>query len=144
MVVAVTAAKSDELAKELEAKRDELADVAARRDELASKLDSAGAELNEHVAALHAWGRIARALTNVSGQVPMLLAVTGACVSGPALVIGLFDIVVMTEDAFAYVSGPDAATAFTGVSVDRVTLGGATVHARHSGVSTCAPTQPPK
>src|SRR4029079_390566 len=63
---------------------------------LVGELDSAGAELNEHVAALHAWGRIARALTNVSGQIPMLLAVTGACVSGPALIIGLFDVVVMT------------------------------------------------
>jgi acetyl-CoA carboxylase carboxyltransferase component len=103
---------------------------------LVGELDSAGAELNEHVAALHAWGRIARALTNVSGQVPMLVAVTGACVSGPALIIGLFDVVLMTEDAFAYVSGPDAATEFTGVPVDRVTLGGASVHAKHSGVST--------
>jgi acetyl-CoA carboxylase carboxyltransferase component len=103
---------------------------------LVGELDSAGAEMNEHVAALHAWGRVARALTNVSGQIPMLLAVTGACVSGPALIVGLFDIVVMTEDAFAYVSGPDAAVAFTGVHVDRVTLGGATVHAKHSGVAT--------
>jgi len=69
---------------------------------LLGELDTSGAELRDGVAALHAWGRLARELVRISGRVPTLLAVTGACVSGPALALGLFDHVVMTEDAFAY------------------------------------------
>ncbi|MDQ1510355.1 MAG: hypothetical protein QOG50_2199, partial [Actinomycetota bacterium] len=83
---------------------------------LVGELDTSGAELRDGVAALHEWGRVARELVQVSGVVPTLLAVTGACVSGPALALGLFDHVVMTEDAFAYVTGPDSVEGFTGVS----------------------------
>ncbi len=60
---------------------------------------------------------------------------TGACVSGPALALGLFDHVVMTEDAFAYVTGPDSVEEFTGVRVSRAELGGASVHASRTGVA---------
>jgi acetyl-CoA carboxylase carboxyltransferase component len=42
---------------------------------------------------------------------------------------------VMTSDAFAYVSGPDTATEFTGVPVSPVDLGGAAVHDLRSGVA---------
>ncbi len=84
---------------------------------LVGELDTSGAELRDGVAALHAWGRLARELVQMSGVVPTLLAVTGACVSGPALALGLFDHVVMTEDAFAYVTGPDSVEDFTGVRV---------------------------
>ena len=102
---------------------------------LVGELDTSGAELRDGVAALHAWGRLARELVQVSGVVPTLLAVTGACVSGPALALGLFDHVVMTEDAFAYVTGPDSVEGFTGVSVSRAELGGANVHAQRTGVA---------
>src|SRR5680860_744682 len=68
---------------------------------------TSGADVGEGVASLHAWGRVARALTDASGVVPTLLATVGPCVSGPALLLGLVDHVVMTRDAFAYVSGPD-------------------------------------
>src|SRR4029078_8159689 len=68
---------------------------------LVGELDSYGAELGEDVAALHAWGRLARELVSVSGAVPTLLSVYGACVSGPALALGWFDQGVLTEDVFA-------------------------------------------
>jgi acetyl-CoA carboxylase carboxyltransferase component len=64
-----------------------------------------------------------------------LIAVVGPCVSGPALMLGLADQVVMTNDAFAYVSGPDTVSAFTGVPVGRADLGGAPVHEVRSGVA---------
>jgi acetyl-CoA carboxylase carboxyltransferase component len=102
---------------------------------LVGELDTSGAELHDGVAALHAWGRLARELVRVSGVVPTLLAVTGACVSGPALALGLFDHIVMTEDAFAYVTGPESVLAFTGIAVTRYELGGAPMHARRSGVA---------
>jgi acetyl-CoA carboxylase carboxyltransferase component len=103
---------------------------------LVGELDTSGAELREHVAALHAWGRLARELAMVSGRIPTLLAVTGACVSGPALALGLFDVVVMTREAFAYVTGPESVAEFTGIHVTRGELGGASVHEQRSGVAT--------
>ncbi len=99
-------------------------------------LDSAGAEIVEGVAALHAWGRVAHALTMASGVVPTIVIVNGACVSGPALLLGIADFVVMTEAAFAYVTGPEAVTEFTGFAIDRHELGGAAVHDQRSGVAT--------
>jgi acetyl-CoA carboxylase carboxyltransferase component len=102
---------------------------------LVGELDTSGAELREGVAALHAWGRLARAVVRCSGQVPTIAVVTGACVSGPALALGLFDHVVMTEDAFAYVTGPDSVAEFTGVAVSRDQLGGTSVHAFRTGVA---------
>jgi acetyl-CoA carboxylase carboxyltransferase component len=98
-------------------------------------VSTSGADVGEGVAALHAWGRVARALTDASGVVPTLLAVVGPCVSGPALLLGLADQVVMTDDAFAYVSGPDTVEAFTGVPTTRGALGGAAVHGERSGVA---------
>jgi acetyl-CoA carboxylase carboxyltransferase component len=102
---------------------------------LVGELDTSGAELGEGVSALHAWGRLARELVAVSGSVPTLLAVTGACVSGPALALGCFDQVVMTEEAFAFVTGPDSVTEFTGEAVSRAELGGSAVHDRRTGVA---------
>jgi acetyl-CoA carboxylase carboxyltransferase component len=96
---------------------------------------TSGADVGEGVASLHAWGRVARALTDASGVVPTLLATIGPCVSGPALLLGLADQVVMTADAFAYVSGPDTVTAFTGVPTTHEILGGAAVHGARSGVA---------
>ena len=96
---------------------------------------SSGADVVEGVASLHAWGRVAKALTDASGVVPTVLLVVGPCVSGPALLLGLADIVVMTEEAFAYVSGPDTVEAFTGIAVDHRALGGATYHDTRSGVA---------
>ena len=37
---------------------------------LVGELDTSGAELRDGVAALHAWGRLARELVHVSGVVP--------------------------------------------------------------------------
>src|SRR6185436_13371466 len=43
--------------------------------------------------------------------------------------------VVMTDDAFAFVTGPDSIADFTGESVSRTELGGSVVHDRRSGVA---------
>ena len=99
-------------------------------------LDTGGADIHEGVTALHGWGLLAHAFADASGVVPTIVAVTGACVSGPALVLGLVDAVVMTEPSFAYVTGPDAVAEVTGVATTRHDLGGATVHGTVSGVAT--------
>jgi acetyl-CoA carboxylase carboxyltransferase component len=96
---------------------------------------SSGADVVEGVASLHAWGRVAAALADASGVVPTVLTVVGPCVSGPALLLGVADIVVMTEDAFAYVSGPDVVRSFTGIAIENRGLGGAAMHGTRSGVA---------
>jgi len=98
-------------------------------------LDTGGADLGEGISSLHGWGRCARALVDASGVVPTIIVATGACVSGPALCLGLVDHVIMTADAFAYVSGPEAVAELTGVMLDRAALGGAAIHGRVSGVA---------
>jgi acetyl-CoA carboxylase carboxyltransferase component len=100
------------------------------------RVASSGADVTEGIAALHAWGRVARALVDASGVVPIVLVLTGPAVSGPALLLGLADHVIMTDDAFAYVTGPDVVVEFTGVAIDRDRLGGAAIHGRESGVAT--------
>jgi acetyl-CoA carboxylase carboxyltransferase component len=108
------------------------------RDErlpLVGYISSSGADIVEGMAALHGWGQSARAIADCSGVVPVLMAVIGPAVSGPALLIGLADHVVMTEDAYAFVSGPTMVAEFTGVVLDAEELGGASAHARFSGAA---------
>ncbi len=97
-------------------------------------LASSGADVSDGVASLHGWGQAARAVATCSGTVPIVAVVTGPAISGPALILGMADIVIMTHDAFAYVSGPGMVEDFTGVRVDIHQLGGAVVHARSSGL----------
>ena len=107
----------------------------AERIPLVGYIASSGADIVEGMAALHGWGLAARALADCSGIVPIVLVVTGPAVSGPALLLGLADLVVMTADAYAFVSGPTMVTEFTGVRIDANELGGAHVHARSTGAA---------
>jgi acetyl-CoA carboxylase carboxyltransferase component len=106
------------------------------RRPLVGVIASSGADVFEGVAALHGWGGAARALVACSGIVPVALAVTGPTVSGPALLLGLADLVSMTTDSFAYVSGPAAVAGWTGLELTPRELGGAPLHGRVTGVST--------
>jgi acetyl-CoA carboxylase carboxyltransferase component len=96
---------------------------------------SSGADIVEGFGALHGWGRAAKALADCSGVVPTLFVVDGPAVSGPALLLGIADVVVMTEKAYAFVSGPAMVAEFTGVVIDNAELGGAASHARYSGAT---------
>ncbi|MFM2077783.1 MAG: putative propionyl-CoA carboxylase beta chain [Actinomycetota bacterium] len=96
---------------------------------------SSGADIVEGFSALHGWGRAAKALADCSGVVPTVIIVDGPAVSGPALLLGLADHVVMTEAAYAFVSGPTMVAEFTGVHIDNEELGGAASHARYTGAA---------
>ena len=98
-------------------------------------LASSGADVLEGVAALDGWGRAARALSACSGVVPVVIVAYGLAVSGPALLMGIADLVVMTSDAVAYVSGPTAVAQMTGLQLLPEELGGQRVHARTTGVA---------
>ncbi|MGE3619450.1 MAG: acyl-CoA carboxylase subunit beta [Acidimicrobiia bacterium] len=102
---------------------------------LVAVISSSGADVHEGVAALHGWGTAARALSRCSGRVPVLMAATGPIVSGPALLLGLADQVVLTDDAHAFVSGPRMVETFTGEVLGIDDLGGAGVHAASTGLA---------
>jgi acetyl-CoA carboxylase carboxyltransferase component len=95
---------------------------------------SSGVDVLDGVAALHGWGRAAAAISRCSGQVPVIAAATGPVVSGPALLLGLSDLVVMSSEAVAFVSGPQMVAEFTGIEVGISQLGGAGVHSTASGL----------
>ncbi len=107
----------------------------AERLPLVVVLASSGADVIEGVASLDGWGRAARALADCSGIVPVAIVTYGLAVSGPALLLGMADVVVMTPEAVAYVSGPAAVAQLTGLHLAADELGGQKVHARSSGVA---------
>jgi acetyl-CoA carboxylase carboxyltransferase component len=98
-------------------------------------LDTSGADVRQGVAALHAWGTAARALATASGVVPIVLVVTGFAVSGPALLLGLADVVIATGEAVAYVTGPATVEAMTGRRLTREELGGVSSLSGRAGVA---------
>ncbi|MEM8747140.1 MAG: carboxyl transferase domain-containing protein [Actinomycetota bacterium] len=97
---------------------------------------TSGADIVQGAPALHAWGRMAAALTACSGVIPTIVIVDGPAVSGPALLLGIADITIMTDRSSAFVNGPAMVEAFTGVGIDVDELGGALNHARYTGVAT--------
>jgi acetyl-CoA carboxylase carboxyltransferase component len=102
---------------------------------IVGRVSSSGADVTEGLSALHAWGRIAKHLADASGVVPVVLVLVGPAVSGPALLLGIADHVIMTAESYAYVSGPDVVLQITGQDITPDRLGGAAVHERESGVA---------
>ena len=79
---------------------------------------------------------MARALAGASGQVPTLLVVDGPCLGGPALLLGLADVVVMTARGQAFVNAPSSSARITGSAVlDADLVGGSWVHGARTGVA---------
>lgn len=99
-------------------------------------ISTSGTDIEEGMAALSGWGRVAKGLTACSGVVPTVLIVDGPAVSGPALLLGVADIAIMTERASAFVNGPVMVEQFTGIDIGIDELGGAATHARYTGVAT--------
>jgi acetyl-CoA carboxylase carboxyltransferase component len=99
-------------------------------------LGNVGIGTHGGVASLHGWGSVAQALAGASGLVPTVLVVDGPCLGGPALLLGLADIVVMTTRAQAFVNAPETSARITGSAVlDADLLGGSWVHGTRTGVA---------
>ncbi len=109
-----------------------------RRVPLVLQIEAFGPSVDEGIAALDGWGRAARAIVECSGVVPIIAVVTGPVVAGPALLLGLVDIVIMVDESYTFVGGPRMVTEFTGVPIDAAELGGPTVHHRTSGLASFA------
>ena len=98
--------------------------------------DSGGARIHEGVDALAGYGEIFRRNVRLSGIVPQISLLMGACAGGAAYSPALCDFVIMVEgQSYLFVTGEKVVKAVTGEQIDRETLGGAKVHAETSGVA---------
>ena len=95
---ALSSAASDNLA--------HAATTAARvRLPFVAVIASSGADIIEGMSALHGWGTAAKAMAECSGIVPTILVVDGPAVSGPALLLGLADHVVIIDHGRVIATG---------------------------------------
>jgi len=96
---------------------------------------SGGARLGEGVRSLHGVGQVFADMTRASGLIPQISVVLGPAAGGAAYGPALTDVVIMTEDARIFVTGPDVVRSATGEVIDAEALGGPSAHAKQSGVA---------
>ncbi|HXB16749.1 MAG TPA: acyl-CoA carboxylase subunit beta [Solirubrobacteraceae bacterium] len=92
-------------------------------------VESAGARMQEGLAALAGYGRIFRQQVALSGRVPQISVVCGPSAGGGSYSPALTDFVIMTERASMFLTGPGVVAKVTGENVDANELGGPRVHA---------------
>lgn len=72
--------------------------------------DSNGVKLTEGFEALSAYGDIVKSATSLSGVVPQIAIVAGACLGTSALMANMADVVIAVKDADFYITAPSDAT----------------------------------
>ena len=96
-------------------------------------VESGGARMQEGTAALAGYGRIFRHTVGLTGVVPQISIVSGASAGGGAYSPALTDLIVMTQDAAMFLTGPGVVREALGEEIDAIELGGHRVH-EHNGV----------
>jgi acetyl-CoA carboxylase carboxyltransferase component len=96
-----------------------------------SFVESGGARMQEGTAALGGYGRIFRQTVALTGRVPQISIVSGASAGGGAYSPALTDLIIMTEDAAMFLTGPSVVREALGEEIDAAGLGGPQVHARN-------------
>jgi acetyl-CoA carboxylase carboxyltransferase component len=94
-------------------------------------VESGGARMQEGTAALAGYGRIFRETVALTGVVPQISVVSGASAGGGAYSPALTDLIVMTDDAAMFLTGPSVVREALGEEIDAATLGGPRVHDRN-------------
>jgi methylmalonyl-CoA decarboxylase subunit alpha len=126
------------------------ADTVVRLHELAGRarvpvigfIESAGARMQEGLAALGGYGRIFRQHVRLSGEVPQISIVCGPSAGGGCYGPALTDFVIMAgARASMFLTGPGVVSKVTGEEVDAAALGGARVHERNGVCHLAAPTE---
>jgi acetyl-CoA carboxylase carboxyltransferase component len=101
--------------------------------------DGGGARIQEGIAALAGFGGIFARNVRMSGVVPQLSVVLGACAGGAVYSPALTDFVLVVRGtAKMFITGPDVIAAVTGERISQEDLGGAHVHATRTGVAAFA------
>lgn len=72
--------------------------------------DSNGVKLTEGFEVLNAFGEVVKAATSVSGVVPQISIIDGACLGTSALMANMADVVIATKDSDLYITTPSEIT----------------------------------
>ncbi len=104
-------------------------------------VESAGARMQEGLAALCGYGSIFREHVRLSGLVPQISIVCGPAAGGSSYGPALGDFVVMTGGASMFLTGPGVIAEVTGEVLDMASLGGPRVHERNGVCHFTAPTE---
>src|SRR5947209_8947386 len=89
--------------------------------------------MQEGTAALAGYGRIFRETVGLTGVVPQISVVSGASAGGGAYSPALTDLIVMTEEAAMFLTGPGVVREALGEEIGAAALGGPQVHERNGG-----------
>jgi len=107
-------------------------DIAARAQvPVVGLVSSAGARLQEGLAALAGYGEIFHRIVQLSGVVPQISVVCGPSAGGGAYAPALTDLVIMTREAAMFLTGPGVVREVMGEDVDMDELGGPKVQSRN-------------
>ncbi|PTL54431.1 methylmalonyl-CoA carboxyltransferase [Paraconexibacter algicola] len=87
-------------------------------------VSSAGARLQEGLAALAGYGEIFHRIVKLSGVVPQISVVCGPSAGGGAYAPALTDLVIMTREAAMFLTGPGVVREVMAEDVDAAALGG--------------------
>ena len=93
-------------------------------------VESGGARMQEGTAALGGYGQIFRETVKLTGVVPQISIVSGASAGGGAYSPALTDLIVMTEDAAMFLTGPGVVREALGEEIDAA-RSAAEVHERN-------------
>jgi acetyl-CoA carboxylase carboxyltransferase component len=105
-------------------------------------VESAGARMQEGLAALGGFGRIFSENVALSGRVPQISIVTGVSAGGGCYSPALTDFVLMVEGASMFLTGPGVVREAIGENATTASLGGARVHERNGVCDHVAPDLP--
>jgi len=105
-------------------------------------VESGGARMQEGTAALGGYGRIFRQTVALGGVVPQISVVSGASAGGGAYSPALTDLIIMTEDAAMFLTGPAVVRDALGEEIDAAALGGPRVHDRNGVCHLVEPDEP--
>ncbi|NLT05691.1 MAG: methylmalonyl-CoA carboxyltransferase [Solirubrobacterales bacterium] len=105
--------------------------AAAANAPIVAFVESAGARIDEGIAALSGYGQIFREQVQLSGWVPQIAVVCGTAAGGGAYSPALADFVVMTPEAQMFLTGPGVVREVMGEDVSAAELGGPGVQSRN-------------
>ncbi len=94
-------------------------------------VQSGGARMQEGTAALAGYGQIFRHTVGLTGVVPQISVVSGSSAGGGAYSPALTDLILMTEDAAMFLTGPGVVREALGEQIGAQELGGPRVHDRN-------------
>lgn len=101
--------------------------------------DSGGARIQEGITSLAGFGEIFARNILASGVIPQISSILGPCAGGAVYSPALTDFIIMKEDtSYMFLTGPKVVKTVTGEDIDAEHLGGASVHATKSGVTSFA------